>query len=295
MPTRDPGLGRMVLASLVVHLLALALFSGVLIPHLPKEVRPVYYVDLVHRPVKDPRAGRPDAAVEPSKAPNSPAAKAEPAVQKPEPVVQKAETVKVAAPKTPIPAKPAPKTEPKPAPKPQPKPTPKAPAKALPPPKPQPVSPPAASYEEDTLSAIDKLRRRQEIETAKARIAELARNDTRSAPIAAPVGMVDGKGREAGVDQGAYIQAFIRENWSFSLYQLAPGKRPESVEARVLIIYNADGSLADYRILSPSGDANFDLSLKKALLKSKQLPRAPLNRLEVEATFNLKDMIEAQR
>ena len=51
----------MIAVSFLVHLAILALASGVLIPNLNKSVRPVYIVDLVNLPVKDPQAGRPDA------------------------------------------------------------------------------------------------------------------------------------------------------------------------------------------------------------------------------------------
>ena len=57
----EPGLGRMIAVSFVVHLAILGLFSGILIPRMAKPPRPVYIVDLVNRPVKDPQAGRPDA------------------------------------------------------------------------------------------------------------------------------------------------------------------------------------------------------------------------------------------
>src|SRR5512145_3189569 len=70
---QDPRFGRMVLASLGVHLAVVLLFSGVLMPRFQRDLRPVYHVDLVNLPVMNPQAGRPDARPEPAKAPAKPA------------------------------------------------------------------------------------------------------------------------------------------------------------------------------------------------------------------------------
>ena len=57
----EPGLRRMLLLSFVLHLIVPIILSGVLkITHKTPKL-PVYRVNLVNKPVKDPRAGRPDA------------------------------------------------------------------------------------------------------------------------------------------------------------------------------------------------------------------------------------------
>jgi len=59
----DPGLRRMLLLSFVLHLIVPVILSGVLkITHKTPPPMPVYRVNLVNKPVKNPRAGRPDAA-----------------------------------------------------------------------------------------------------------------------------------------------------------------------------------------------------------------------------------------
>ena len=117
-----------------------------------------------------PQAGRPDAQPEPAKAPAKPAAP-EPVKALPKPEV-KPEAVKVQKPE---PAKPAIQ--------------PKKPAAA---PKPSPKEP---TYDK-TLSAIEDLRRKQEIESLKQQLAQLGSKDTRKAVVpGAPAGMVDGKGQ----------------------------------------------------------------------------------------------------
>lgn len=58
----EPGLRRMLLLSFIFHLIVPVILSGVLkITHKTPQV-PVYRVNLVNKPVKNPRAGRPDAA-----------------------------------------------------------------------------------------------------------------------------------------------------------------------------------------------------------------------------------------
>ncbi len=52
------------------------------------------------------------------------------------------------------------------------------------------------------------------------------------------------------------------------------------------------GHCCDYQILSPSGDAVFDDSVRTAILKAKQLPFRPERRLEIDVEFNLKDLLE---
>jgi len=269
----EPGLGRMLAVSLGVHLLALILFTGVFHPHLRRDDRPVYYVDLVNLPVKNPQAGRPDAQATPPKEvkKETPAPAPKPPVKKSEPVVvapkKPAETVKTAK------ASDKPKAQPKPA------------------EKPKPAAKPSSkkTYEKETLDAVEALRRKQSMEDLKNKLAALTTADTRNgADSKTPLGMPDGKGDEAGPDEQLYIQKFLKENWSLSKYQVV---RPD-LEARVLITYNATGHLLDYRFIDESGDPTFDKSVKDAILKGKELPFEPKRRLEIEAVFNLKDLME---
>ncbi len=258
-------LGRMVLASLGLHLAVLLVFSGMILPRFGTP-QPVYFVDLVNLPVARPQAGRPDARPEPVK--EKPAAKKEVA-----------------------------RSEPKPAP-PPPKPKVRAPLKTAPPvakpAKPKPSKPaPAASYQ-DTLKKIEAMQqqkhRQQELDELKAKLAALARDDTRTAanPSAAPVGMLEGKGDQAGVEQRAWLQAFFKANWRLSKYQV--GSR--ELEARVTVRYDAKGNLLDYKMEKSSGDPAFDDSVKRAVLLDKQLPFAPGRLIDEEIVFNLKDLLE---
>ncbi len=278
----DPGIGRMVGFSLVLHLLVVAIFSGIILPRFQRDLRPVYYVDLVNLPVKDPQAGRPEARPKPP----AEARKAEPKPIAPKPEPAKVEPPKPEAVKIPPPPKPEPKPVPKAKPKPQPKPKP-ADKPATPAPKPEPAKP-AASYE-DVQSAIEKLQAKKKIEELKQKLAAMAAADTRNSPIAdAPVGMPEGRGTEAGVSEQAWIQAFLKQNWSLSKYQVMR----QDLESKVLLTYDAGGALIDYRVREKSGDATFDDSVKKAILKEKQLPFKPDRRLEIEVVFNLKDLME---
>ncbi len=255
-PHPDPRLGRLLLVSLGLHLVVLVLFSVTLSHRFSTPQRPVYYVDLVNPPVRDPQAGLPPVAppkAQPPKAepaPAPPAPKPVPPAEKPQP--KKAE---------PAPAKPSPAAAAKPAPK-----------------------------TDTTAEAIEKMRRRQEIEEQKRALAAIASRDTRqsgSAP-SAPLGMPEGRGSEAGPSEQALIQAHLKKNWSFSKYQ-AP-RRDLTVDIR--LVYDGGGQLLDYRILKSSGDAAFDESVRKAILKGQELPFQPGRRLELEAQFNLKDLLE---
>jgi len=262
----DPRFGRLLLASLGVHLAVVLLFSGVLLPRFQRDLRPVYHVDLVNLPVKNPQAGRPDAVAEPAKEPPKPAApepvKAPPAPPK---TPTKPETVKMAKPE---PAKPAAPT--------------KKPAEAA---KPAPKEP---AYDK-TISAIEDLRRKQEIEALKQQLAQLGSKDTRSAAVPnAPVGSPTGKGTEAGSAWDEWLSTFLKANWSLSKYQVSR----LDLEAKVRIVYDAQGNLLDYKFIRTSGDATFDDSVKKAILHDRRLPKKPEERLELEVVFNLKELLK---
>lgn len=266
---QDPRFRKLLLASLGVHLVVVLLFSGVLLPGFKRDMRPVYHVDLVNLPVMNPQAGRPDARPEPAKTPAKPAA--------PEPV-------KATPPATP------PKAEPKPETVKLAQPEPAKPA-AVPAKKPE-VAKPAAkepSYEKETLSAIEDLRRRQEIEALKQQLAQFGAKDTRQAAVpGAPVGMQDGKGTEAGIAYDAWLHEFLKQAWTLSRYQVSR----RDLQATVRLVFDAQGNLLDYTFVKKSAEERFDDSVRKAILQLKKLPTPPGSRMEKEVVFNLKDLLE---
>ena len=56
----DPKFGRLLLVSLIAHGLVWVAFSVDLFGTHVRPKPPVYYVDLIHKPVLNPQAGRPD-------------------------------------------------------------------------------------------------------------------------------------------------------------------------------------------------------------------------------------------
>ncbi|WP_224746834.1 cell envelope integrity protein TolA [Pelovirga terrestris] len=119
------------------------------------------------------------------------------------------------------------------------------------------------------------------------RAAARAQAEAPESPIAnAPVGMPDGRGNEEGVSASAYVQEFIRRNWTFPR-ALATGN-PEAV---VRVTYNAAGTRTAFSWESRSGHAAFDESLVRALTLSRQLPQPLPQTMEFTITFNLKEML----
>lgn len=263
------GLGHMLVFSLAAHLAVVLAFSVGLIPLRQTPPREVYHVDLVNLPVKDPQAGRPDARPAESPKPAPPQQAPPPAQPKPTPPVPKVE------------AKPAPKPETKPAPKPV------APVK--PAPKPAEKKPVAPAVASDPLKAIEDMRRRQEMEELKQKLARLSQGDTRKPSASqAPVGMPTGKGTEAGVSYEAWIHDYLKAAWSLSKYQV--GRL--DLEAKVRLQFDARGNLRNYVFTKESEDSRFDDSVRRAILQLKQLPNEPGSSLDLNVTFNLKDLLE---
>ena len=246
----DPLAGRLLVAylvSLVLHALLLFGMTGGWLKSSPRpDPAPVYYVDLVHKPVLDPQAGRPEPrAAQP--APPAPVAAPTPA---PPP------------PKTTAPAKPAAAA--------------KVPAK------------PADSHVSD---ALQKLRDEQALQQ---RLAAL--RQSQAVPMDVPVGLPDAKGSEAGVTTLVYVQATIQQNWALSPYLLGDPAKMARIEAWVRLSYNRSGRLERFSFEKESGDPQFDESIKRALVKSQQLPNALPERLEdVRVIFNLKALAESRR
>ena len=264
---KDPKFGRLLLVSLLVHGLVWVAFTVDLFGTKTRPKPPVYYVDLIHKPVLNPQAGRPDPR--PVKKPK--AVEVKRAVQTAPPAVQKK-------------AKPAVKPLVKPV------------QASKPKPKPKPVAKPAVKSdtrnEQQVKSALDEIRERQarqaERDAIKDKIAKLSAG---AATVAAdvPVGMPDGTGDEVGVSALAFVQAFIQQNWALSPY-LLDQSRLRDLEAKATLTYAASGEMIRYRINTPSGNQQFDDSLKRAITKSKQLPQPLPKQLDLLVTFNLKEM-----
>ena len=279
----EPGFKQMLLLSLLLHLLIPVLYYTPLFPKSEIRKPPVYRVNLVNKPVKNPQAGRPEAV---------------PAQKKPKPA-PKPEVKQEIKPK-PIPPQPKPepvKPEPQPVPvkpKVEPKPTPVAKKpEAVPEPE------PAVSKAQETAlqKRLEQIRAAQEKKAQEQarkerldalRAAAAAESSQVKSPIEdAPVGMVGAKGDEEGVSAIAFVQEFIQQQWSFSKYQAVGNP-----EAEVLLSYNAEGSLIHYKFLRKSGNETFDESLIRAITKSKQLPQELPEAMTFEIIFNLKDMLD---
>jgi colicin import membrane protein len=264
---KDPKFGRLLLFSLLIHGLVWVAFSVDLFGTKTRPKPPIYYVDLIHKPVLNPQAGRPDPR--PAKKPK--AAEVKRTVQ----------TAPVAAQKKPKPAvKPLVKSVPTSKPKPTPKSVPKPAVKS------------DTRNEQQVKSALDDIRERQarqaERNAMKDKIAKLSAG---AATVAAdvPVGMPDGTGDEVGISALAFVQAFIQQNWALSPY-LLDQSRLRDLEAKATLTYAASGEMIRYRINTPSGNQQFDDSLKRAITKSKQLPQPLPKQLDLLVTFNLKEM-----
>jgi len=251
---QEPKLGRMLLVSLGLHLLLFIIFSGGFVLTGERNQRPVYYVDLTRIPVADPQAGRPDA--------------------RPKPVTKEIK-------------KPAPvKTE---------KPAEKKPA--------QPVQKPVSKLRPEVAKRVDPavseaelekklaaMKRENEREALKEKLATLAAGDSRDEDALvgdAPLGMPDGQGGEAGVEQLVWLEAFIKSQWSLSRYTLVR----TDVEATAWVIYNKEGRLVDFSLQKASGEKVFDESIRSAILKSTQLEFAPgFANQKITIIFNLRDL-----
>lgn len=289
-PHKDPSLIWLLVISMAMHGAVFVLFSGLIFSRPRIESRPVYYVDLSRMPVLNPQAGRPDGGPAPQA---KPAAKPKPPAPAPAP--------------TPAPApKPEPGPKPAPAPKPEPAPAPAAkpkpasvaatstrPASTKATAEPAKPAAPAATGQGSYQSVQEKLavmrarqQKEQEITALKSKIAALSKEE--GSGSGAPLGMPTGTGDEVGVDQQTWLRAFYKENWSLSKYQVTR----LDLEATVSITYNSEGHLVNYRFVKPSGNATFDDSLKKAILKDRILPFKPGRTLHLEVVFNLKDLME---
>lgn len=233
-----PLAGRLLgpyLVSLLLHALLLIGFAGGWLGSSPRsDSLPVYTVDLVHKPVLNPQAGRP----EPRTA--SPAAGAAP------------NAAKLNLPDKHLPAE----------------------------------KPSARAADSHVNEALQKLREEQALQQ---KFAALRQGQTVPAEIR--VGMPNAKGTEEGVDASAYIHSVLQSNWALSSYQLIDSIKAAKIEAWVVLTYSKSGRLEGFRFDKESGDIQFDESIKRALVKSQQLPQPLPARMEnIRAIFNLKEM-----
>ena len=267
----DPKFGRLLLVSLLVHGLVWVAFTVDLFGTNTRPKPPIYYVDLIHKPVLNPQAGRPDPR--PAKKPQ--AAQVKPAAQTAAPAVAKKPVKHAVKPLV----KPAQTAKSKPVPKPTTKPN-KTKVK-----------------EQSSINeALQRVARQAERDALKDKLAKLSASVGAAATVPAdvPVGMLDGTGDEVGISALAFVQAFIQQNWALSPY-LLDQSRLADIEAKATLAYSATGKLVRYRINAPSGNQQFDDSLKKAIIKSQQLPQPLPKDLELNVTFNLKNMATTRR
>jgi len=248
----EPPGGRLVgayLVSLLLHgLLLIGLTGGWLSSTPSPDKAPVYYVDLVHKPVRNPQAGRP----EPRAATSTPAPAPKPAAPALPPV-----PAKTTAPLKSTPA-----------------------AKAV-----------RTSDDRHVTAAVEKLRAEQQLQQ---RLAAMRQSQT--VPRDVPVGLPDARGTEAGVSTLDYVKATIQQNWALSPYLLADARKMARIEAWVVLSYGKSGRLEGFRFEKESTDPQFNESIKRALVKSQQLPAALPERLEeVRVVFNLKTLAETYR
>ncbi|MFO7577929.1 MAG: energy transducer TonB [Pelovirga sp.] len=316
----EPAFLKMLAISVLLHLLLVALYVSPLFVRRAAELPPVYRVNLVNAPVLSPQAGRPEAAPTPQPAPQpaAPPPAAEP-VPEPEPEpVPEPEPEPVPEPEP----EPVPEPESEPIPEVDKGPT----EEELRQQREAELAEQRRRAEEKRLAEeqrqreeearkkrlAEEQRRREDAEREK-RLAELQEQRRRldeererqerldalraaaqsesqqlESPIPdAPVGMPDGRGTEAGVDISAFVQEYIRQNWTFARH-LAIG----NPEAEVYLEYNAAGTLMNHRFIRRSGHAAFDESLVRALARSRQLPQPLPQSVGITVIFNLKEMLD---
>lgn len=282
----EPGFGRMLAFSVLMHVLILAYASGVLFNQVQEPERLSYKVNLINKPVAQPRQGRPDVREQVAKPAPEPAA---PQV-KPEP---------------------KPKPEPEPEPEPEPKREPEAVKKvALPaaapekPPqkkvKPQPPSTPAVQPQQPMLSAaelenlyrqdpqerINEMRQQRDsrarIERLKQQLAADTRTQSPTTTVTAgQVGSVGGSGTQAGVETFEWIRGYLMENWI-----LPRTHWKKDLYSVVELRFDPQGRQRGFRVVRSSGDSLFDRSVEKAVNKLEKLPSPPGKELSVSVKFD---------
>jgi len=269
----NSGIGRMLLVSIALHLVVVILLGGYLLPKYTPIKKPVYFVDLLHKPVVKPRAGRPDAAVSKKTTPAKKAQKkTEPKPEKKPAIVAQVPAKKVEPVKLPVESK-----QTKPAEKKAPKIEKVEPKKIS-----QPLVKPVV--ESNPLDAIEQMRNKQRIAALKRELDSLAHTQTPA--TTAPVGVVGARGTQAGVDFTSWIKTYLSAAWALPSHYLQRG-----LVGKMLLRFDRNGRLVYSELLSSSGDSFFDASIKRAVQQLQQLPSAPEKQLELIITFDPKELL----
>lgn len=142
---------------------------------------------------------------------------------------------------------------------------------------------PSKEEENRLTEAIEKIRRQQEIDLLKQKLAELETSE----PVIAGGGQ-KATGTEAGVGVGTWLGSFLKRAWSLSKYQVTD----PDLEALAKIVIEADGRVSQATIIETSGDTQFDESVDKALRKLETIPIQPGKIIKLEINFNLKDFFD---
>ncbi|MEA3464416.1 MAG: TonB C-terminal domain-containing protein [Thermodesulfobacteriota bacterium] len=280
------GIGRMLLLSFILHVLIFVVLGGFVVPQRREVKKKVYYVDLLHRPVAKPRAGRTDVrAVKKKKRSSSKKKVAKPAksvvAKKTTKAAVKKAVVKINTQvKTVVPVKKAVVKEPPPIKK-----APIKPAKIIEPPH-KFIKKVETNSSADPMNAIARMRRNQRITDLKNQLASLASDPLISSAVDAPVGVVGGRGTQAGVDFDGWIKAYLSEIWALPSHYLHRG-----LKAKMLLRFDRHGRLIYHEMLIPSGDSFFDASVKRVVRQLQQLPSKPERRMELIVTFDPKEML----
>jgi len=295
-------MGRMLALSVLLHILIVVFVSGLMFNRAPVPERQSYKVNLVNRPVDQPRRGHPAATPETKTAvpaPRQEPVAAKPATPKPAPKPE-------AASKPAAVPKPAPKPEaikkvevPAPAPTkiktPEKKATPAVKAEVQPAPKAvaQPLSPmlsPAdieRMYQQDTHARIEEISTR--IEQLKRQLAAQA---TAQSPVTTTVstekvGSASGTGTQEGIAFEEWIREYLAQHWTLPSTHWGKGLR-----STVVLRFDAQGNRTGYTVLSASGDSLFDQSVEQCVERLQTLPAAPGKSRAFSIIFDPNEMLK---
>jgi TonB family protein len=280
--TPEPGFGRMLTISVLLHVLIVVYVSGVLFIQPRKAERMSYKVNLVNKPVVSPRQGRPDVDREQVK-PSDPEPESK---VKPEPKPKPKPAIKAPAEPKAVKQikKPAEKQDKQVQKKEKPKP---APSPAV-----QPQQPMLSAeeiekmYQQDTQESIEEMRRkrdsRERIERLKEQLSADTRTQSPTTTVAAGrVGSTGGSGTQAGVDFTEWIKGYLIENWT-----LPRSHWKRDLYSVVELRFDSQGRRRGFRIIRSSGDSLFDLSVERAVTKLEKLPSPPGRELSLSVKFD---------
>ena len=125
-----------------------------------------------------------------------------------------------------------------------------------------------AKEEQSLADAMDKTKRKQEIQDLQNKLLAMAAKDTRTVGPDIPLGMPEGTGTEEGVSTDAWLHEFLKQAWRLSKYQLGR----TDLSAEVQLTFDGKGRLLNYKFLAKSADPRFDDSVVRAVLQLKDYP-----------------------